>query len=167
MAKARPLTGDPSLKQAPDTSPSGLPSFLSYRITRLHQALNAQAISLLSEVSGLGLVQWRVISMLGSDQARSARDVAAKIGLDPGLLSRTLRSLEDAGYVKTWRPESNRRLLQIELTESGQAIYRKTLPTMQARQAALLSALDPSEREMVFRIIDKLELAAEQRVFDL
>ena len=90
--------------------------------------------------------------------ATMIRDVA---GVDPGLLSRSFRALELAGLIETRRPDHDRREVHAKLTRKGQAIFDKTIPLMSARQRALLDALDPNERAAIFKIIDKLELAAD------
>ena len=74
-----------------------LTDFLSYRIVRLHQALNNQATALVASIAGVSLIQWRVIAMVGSDTARTARELVRKSVIDPAVISRTLRSLESAG----------------------------------------------------------------------
>ena len=139
--------------------------FLSYRVVRLHHALNAQAASVLETVAGITLSQWRIIAMVGSGTARTARDITRKSIIDPAMISRTVRGLEDGGLITCTRPASDRRVVELSLTDEGQEIYTRTLPHMQARQRALLDALDPGERKAVFRILEKLEIAADQREF--
>ena len=142
-----------------------LTRFLTYRILRLHHALNAQAVAILAEVGGISLGQWRVLAMIGSGGALTARDLARRTGLDPAFISRTMRSLERAGFVRTARSDADRRVVTVELTAEGAELHDRTLPVMQARQEALLQALAPDERDAIFRIIDKLERAARRRGF--
>ncbi|MDC0360231.1 hypothetical protein OAN80_00350 [Alphaproteobacteria bacterium] len=140
-----------------------LTDFLSYRIVRLHQALNNQATTLVDTIAGVSLIQWRVIAMVGSDTARTARELVQKSVIDPAVISRTVRGLESAGIMELSRSHLNRRVLELSLTPSGQEIYQRTFPKMQMRQAALLDALDQSEQDVIFEILDKLEVAAEKR----
>jgi DNA-binding MarR family transcriptional regulator len=140
-----------------------LTDFLSYRIVRLHQALNNQATTLVDAIAGVSLIQWRVIAMVGSDTARTARELVRKSVIDPAVISRTVRGLEAAGIMESSRSDRDKRVLELNLTPSGQEIYQRTFPKMQMRQAALLVALDPSEQDVIFGILDKLEVAAEKR----
>lgn len=144
---------------------ANLPQFLTYRITRLHLALNAQATKILSE-HDLGLGQWRMIAMAGSGAARTTRELAEETGMDPGFISRTLRSLEDAGLMRAKRSDADRRQMQIELTHAGRNLFEAVLPKMQRRQNALMDCLSPREREDILIIIDKLERAAKMRDFN-
>jgi DNA-binding MarR family transcriptional regulator len=52
----------------------------------------------------------------------------------------------------------------VRLLPAGRALYRKIEPMVQAREAYLLSALDPTEREVLDRALDKvLERATQLR----
>lgn len=150
-------------RQSLDATSRPLAQFLTYRIARLHQALNAQAVSILSEVSGISLGQWRIMVMIGWGGVTTARELTRRTGFDPAFISRTVRSLEDAGLLRTERSRADRRVLNMELTAEGAELHDRTLPYMQARQDALLGALAPEERDAIFGIIDKLELGARRR----
>ena len=165
-----PETSPHSSPRAPENPPAGpaprpLTQFLTYRILRLHHALNAQAVAILTEVSGISLGQWRILAMVGSGGALTARDVARRTGFDPAFISRTVRSLEETGLLRTARSDVDRRVMTLELTARGAELHDRTLPFMQARQEALLAALAPEERDAIFRVIDKLERAAQRREF--
>jgi len=157
----------PSAPENPPAEPAPRPltQFLTYRILRLHHALNAQAVAILTEVSGISLGQWRILAMVGSGGALTARDVARRTGFDPAFISRTVRSLEERGLLRTARSDVDRRVMTIEPTAAGVELHDRTLPFMRVRQEALLAALAPEERDAIFRIIDKLERAAQRREF--
>lgn len=143
-------------------SGAGLPveQFLTYRLHALHSALNRQAIEILGRVSGLGLPEWRVVALLGTGATLTARKIGQTSAIDKGLLSRTLAALEQRGLIVTARDARDRRLVKVTLTAKGQATYDKTIPHMQARQRALMKALNKSEQTAVFAIFDKLLSAA-------
>lgn len=142
-----------------------LTQFLSYRIVRVHQTLNAQAVAVLDAVAGITLTQWRLIAMIGTGTATTARDVTRKTMIDPAMISRTTKTLEEAGLLTTSRPDNDRRVVEMELTPRGREIFDRTLPYMKTRQQALMDALDADEQDIIFGILDKLELAAERRDF--
>ena len=156
------MSASPATTDAPHRE---LTKFLSYRVVRLHHALNAQALAVLERVAGITLAQWRVIAMVGSGAATSSRDIVRKSIIDPALISRTVKGLEDAGLLTTSRLKNDRRVISLSLTPSGQDVYDHTLPRMQARQEALIEALDPAEQDAIFLIFDKLEMAADRREF--
>ena len=83
--------------------------------------------------------------------------------MDPATISRVARRLEQDTLIETSRPLDDRRVLRLNLTKEGQAIYERTLPRMQARQEALLGALSRGERDAIFEIFEKLEVIANER----
>jgi DNA-binding MarR family transcriptional regulator len=142
---------------------SGLSDFLTYRILRAHHALNAQAVDLLSRRGQLTLGQWRVLALVGAGLAGTMKDVAVASTLDPAFISRTVRKLHQDGLMETRRPDEDRRQVELTLTGVGREIYDQILPVMQARQDALLEALDVEERRMIFSALEKIEVAASRR----
>ncbi len=147
---------------------SNLEGFITYRIARLHAALDRQAADILKKVSGLRQSEWKILLVLGGVRAAlTSRDIARLIKLDPAIISRTLRSLEDDGLLVAKRSKIDRRTVNLTLSAKGRAKFEATVPQMQARQRAVLSALSLEELKMVWKILDKLEIVAEQREFDL
>ncbi len=147
---------------------SNLEGFITYRIARLHAALDRQAADILKKVSGLRQSEWKILLVLGGVRAAlTSKDIARLNKLDPAIISRTLRSLEDDGLLVAKRSKIDRRTVNLTLSASGRAKFEATVPQMQARQRAVLSALSQEELKMVWKILSKLENVAEQRDFDL
>lgn len=142
-----------------------LQRFLTYRLSRLNSKLNRQAVATLRETCDLKLPEWRVVSLLATYGERNGRWIGDTAEIDPGLLSRTFRSLELRRLISARRDEADRREVYFALTRNGWLLYEKTLPNMQARQHALFDALDAREQAAISRIIDKLEIVADTRDF--
>lgn len=146
-------------------SPRALQDFLTFRLARLNQALNSQVTDILSKHAQIGLTEWRVLSVIAVNDARTAREVADLTGIDPAMISRALKQLEERGLVLTARDSTDRRARQVRLTPSGQRLYEDVVPIMRNRQEALLGALSPEGRAVIFDAIDKLMDAAQLRDF--
>ncbi len=143
-----------------------LENIITYRVFRLHAALDRQAMHILKSISGLRQNEWKVISFLGLGTAFTSRDIARFTYMDPAIISRTLRTLEDDGLVKAERSKDDRRLVILTLTDAGQKIFERTFPHMMDRQRSLLSSLSVRDQESIWKILGKLEKAAELREFD-
>ena len=142
-----------------------LQRFLTYRLSHLNSKLNRQAVATLKKTGSLKLPEWRVISLLATYGELNGRWIGGSTGADPGLLSRTFRSLTLRSLIASRRDEDDRREVHFALTRKGQQLYEKTIPHMQARQRSLIDALDAREQAMIFKIIDKLDAAADARDF--
>jgi DNA-binding MarR family transcriptional regulator len=104
------------------------------------------------------------MSLLATRGAMNGREISAASRMDAGLISRALRALEMRGLLAIERSDADRRVARATLTPAGMDLYTRVLPAMRRRQEDLLDALTPAERGSVFRIIDKLEMAASRPV---
>lgn len=153
------------MADAPDrTEKWTLDRFLTYRIARLNAALNAQATRLLAKGYGLSLGQWRIVVTIGKGGARTSKELLEMTQMDPALISRLLRQLEDKALLRTGRSSSDRRMLDVSLTSKGTKVLNDTFPVMQARQKALAAELKSGELEVLGSMIDRLFLAAEKNL---
>ena len=68
--------------------------------------------------------QFIVVAMLaGASQPMSASDLCKGISYDAGAMTRMLDRLESKGLIRRNRSAQDRRLMHLELTEQGQAVY--------------------------------------------
>ena len=135
--------------------------FLTYRLARTHMRLNAQAIRILKRNAGLTLAQWRIIALIAAGECQSSSDIERQIGMDKGQISRTIRTLTDAGYVIVKVDSHDHRRTNLELSTEARVIYDKTLPIMRNRQRSLLAHLEDDEVTAIYSALEKLERAAE------
>ena len=146
--------------KAPGCGATSVTRFLTFRLTRVHLALNAQAVAILKRRSNLSLNQWRLLSLLGTREIDTIRDCVRKTGMAPSVCSRVVSGLERKGLLVSERADSDRRVQKLELTEAGRSLYDGILPFMRRRQDGLQKVLDEGENEKLLSILDKLEAAA-------
>lgn len=140
-----------------------LHQFLTYRFARVQAKLNSQAGRILRDSAGITLSQWRIIAWIGNTGTTRPSELARDSALDKGLVSRNLKILIARGLIATKGDPKDHRARNLSLTASGRAVFESTLPRMQARQRRLRGTLDASELRAVYRILDKLEIAAEDK----
>jgi DNA-binding MarR family transcriptional regulator len=95
---------------------------------------------------GIGINEWRVLSSLGNIPGGTAGDVAELVGIHKSVVSRSLRSLTDAGLVGQ-DPELGRR--RLFLTAAGAALHDKIVPVALAREELLLHGFDDDEAALL------------------
>jgi DNA-binding MarR family transcriptional regulator len=71
--------------------------------------------------------QWLVVLLVGENAVSSATGLCEKLTYDPGAMTRLLDRLERKGIVRRVRVPENRRTIQLELTDSGKALYPKII----------------------------------------
>lgn len=130
--------------------------FVTYRILALTSRLNRQAMQILEEACGLRLPEWRCMAMIGRSGEISLHNISDSVGMDPGLVSRSIQSMVSQGLVSTVRDEKDRRIVRANLTADGKAMFDRTFPVMQKRQMRLLGSLSSDDRQAFYRIMDCL-----------
>ena len=71
--------------------------------------------------------QWLVVLLVGQNAVSSASGLCEMLTHDPGAMTRLLDRLERKGILKRVRSAADRRTVQLELTDSGKALYPKII----------------------------------------
>ena len=148
----------PTIQIAPDTLP--LQQFLTYKLSRVQAKLNAQANAMLRDYAGLTLSQWRVLALIGGAGQTRLSDLVKSSALDKGLLSRNIKILTKSELICAKQDDLDQRVQDLTLTQKGQSVFEKVLPKMRKRQQHLRESLSSNELDVLFKVLDKLELAA-------
>jgi DNA-binding MarR family transcriptional regulator len=107
----------------------------SYRMNDSVGYLLAQVRARLSnavdaELAGYDITaaQWGTLMRIASGACATAADLCRNGGCDTGSMTRMLDRLEEKGLIRRVRSTEDRRIVNIELTEAGRALYPKLLP---------------------------------------
>ncbi len=129
----------------------------------MHHSLNAlaQEIDKKMEVSGLTNAQWKPILRLYMGDANTVAELARCCFQDAGGMTRLLDRLESKGLCQRIRSETDRRIVNIELTEEGRNVA-KSIPTqLQEVHEAALKGFTPEEaaqfKSYLRRVINTLQ----------
>lgn len=89
--------------------------------------------------------QWLVVLLVGENAVASASGLCDKLAYDPGAMTRLLDRLERKGIVRRVRSPEDRRTIQLELTESGKALYPKIISAIADVNNSVLRDFSRSE----------------------
>ncbi|ASM73033.1 MULTISPECIES: MarR family winged helix-turn-helix transcriptional regulator [Roseobacteraceae] len=139
--------------------------YLTYRLAKLQNALNAQAAQMLSAHSNLTLTEWRVLFILRTMSTATMSMIVQESRLDKAQISRAVKALVEKGYVATVQDENDQRRQLLSATPEGRELKDRLLPVMMRRQQALTDGLQKDEVETFFRVLQQLEEVALRREF--
>lgn len=91
--------------------------------------------------TGLGSAQFALLCLIASARDDRLADLAARAGVDPSTLSRTLAPLERDGWIEIAVVETDRRRRAVWLTETGATRLASALPAYRREAVALSTAL--------------------------
>ena len=105
------------------------------------------------EKLGLTYTQYVVMMVLWEFGGMTEGELGKKVYLDSGTLAPLLKRLENQGYIKRIRPESNERKLFVELTEAGDALRDQATEVPCEMEGCL--RLDEHEQQQLKELLDK------------
>ena len=144
------------------TEPQAYPSldlehFLPYRLSVLSNRVSGAIARVYSERFGLGVTEWRVMAVLGRYPDLSANEVAQRTAMDKVAVSRAVAGLGEGGRGGRETPGAHPRPSVLRLTPDGHAIHDAVAPLALAFERRLLDGMAPAEREVLFRLLDRLD----------
>jgi len=102
---------------------------VGYLVNRLREEMGAsleRRFAAHPELTGLELSwpQFRIIATIAVDsEAKSASSLCKSVSYDAGAMTRMVDRLESKGLIRRERCPNDRRLVYLELTEAGQAVW--------------------------------------------
>ncbi|MDQ3288231.1 MAG: MarR family transcriptional regulator [Pseudomonadota bacterium] len=134
-----------------------LEHFLPYRLSVLSNRVSSAIAREYSERFGLGVTEWRVLAVLGRYPDLSAGEVAQRTAMDKVAVSRAVAGLVSAGRLLRETDENDRRRSVLRLSEAGYRIHDEVAPLALAFERRVLDGMDASERDLLFRLLDRLD----------
>lgn len=110
-----------------------------------------------SRFSDLTLKEMHTIEAIAQDGSLSSNQVAKNLKVTPGTLTVAIQGLEKKGYVKRVKSDKDRRVVLLQLTDRGQAIYQVHKDFHQEMVAETLTGLDPKEVEVLTKGLNNLQ----------
>lgn len=111
---------------------------------------------------GIGVVEWRMLSMLAVENDITAQRISQVIGLDKSAVSRSLKSLEAAGHVSSQVDSRDARRYTVSLTASGRALHDQVLQTALERERRLLSDFSAQEVDTLINLLGRMHARVEE-----
>lgn len=108
--------------------------------------------------SGLTVAQFSLMRQVQRAGPCSLTQFAAATGFDRTTLNRTLKPLQNAGYVES-RAGADQRARIVAITDQGRAVLREAQPRWQDAEARIDAALGV-DRATLFSLLDRIESLA-------
>jgi len=134
-----------------------LERFVPFRLNRLAAEVSRALARVYGERFGIDVPEWRIIATLGDQGQARARDIAQSTRMHKSVVSRAVARLIELRWIARTANASDRREAPLSLTAAGCEIYERLVPIVLEYQERLLGDLSDSERDMLDRLLDKLE----------
>jgi DNA-binding MarR family transcriptional regulator len=131
-----------------------------FRLNRLAATAGRPLIRLCEGQFGITRREWRLIVILAQDGPQLSTGLANRASIEPARTSRAITALVEKGLATRVPRSSDRRFVEVVLTNEGRKVYESLYPDVEAINRALLSGLSESEREQLAKTFRTLEDAA-------
>lgn len=151
-----------------------MPIPVRYLFAQLHYLRGKRSRQILQQ-TGLSAGQPKILDFLGFHEGETQRALAAGCGVEPATMSAQLDGLEKAGYIERCADVTNRRVIKINLTETGREKVQQIRGIVEALERQTYGAeFSPAEQALFrsllerycerWRLLDVGEVASEDRI---
>lgn len=129
---------------------------LGYQIRATHR-LFQRALQMQVERHGVTLGMWYFLRVLWQQDGMTQSELSQRVGtMEPTTLS-AIRDMERNGFVRRVRNAEDRRKINIFLTEAGQALQSKLLPSANGVVDMASRGLTPREVTMLLSLLAAMQ----------
>ncbi len=143
-----------------DTDPNkpqfNLDAFFPYQVRAFHIAVSGSLASVYGDLLGIAVNEWRTMAVLGAEHSLSASEIVERASLDKVVVSRAIKGLHKAGFLRRDIDGKDKRRAVLSLTPAGHQAFAKVLPLVQQRENDLLKNLSPREKQILFKLMKKV-----------
>lgn len=157
MSNYIPVEIAPDFEQRyPEASPKATESAMN--LVRTAELLEKRIAGLLQPF-GLSPATGLVLSILAdTDTPVSPNQIAERLIISRASVTSLIDSLEKRGYVRRQPHGSDRRMLLIELTETGRQVADRFRPIVHQHENQWLSTLSDEEQEQLIQLLHRLQI---------
>jgi DNA-binding MarR family transcriptional regulator len=144
--------------------PENIEDFLAFRLFNLSKlAVRGLGIMLRRELN-ISKRDWRILAYVGQRPDMSLTELSAVAELDPVVTSRGVDKLVARGVILKKRLASNKRLLVLSLSSTGQAFYERALNGSKLYNMDFAACLSQEEAVVLDALLSKLGLRAAELI---
>lgn len=115
-----------------------------------------RAIDLNVAPLGLTAMQWRPLVMIRHKGIDTPAELARHSGVDTGAMTRTIDRLEAKGFLTRRRCTDDRRVVKLELTETGHAAADNILPAVAAALNSHITGFTNDEVQLLCSLLQRV-----------
>jgi DNA-binding MarR family transcriptional regulator len=152
---------------SPSQRLASIDDLLLYRLGRLSSTAGALVVRLCEGGHGITRREWAVVAQLYENGGLPPSVLAERMHRDRARTSRVLTALIKKQLVLRTVTPGDRRGARVELTPAGRQLYDDLMPSIQAINGQILSALQADEVVQFDDVLARLQLRAQSLVVEL
>lgn len=130
----------------------------------MHQFHKLRLGDIMPDISGADFWTMQNIMDKGEDGKITISELAKKTRVLPSAISRTLKRLEEKGYVERTVNKNDRRNTYVEITDRGREVAQEVREIMRDYGEAVLSKFDEEELSMLISYLNNIYDIAKKEI---
>ena len=122
-----------------------LDAFIPYLLSVTSNVVSDAIASTYQALFGLTIPEWRLIAVIGEDDAITQQQVGRRTQMDKVTVSRATIALVDRGLVERKPHATDRRSQSLHLTRTGQDLYKQVAPKALELERRIFADFDPQD----------------------
>jgi DNA-binding MarR family transcriptional regulator len=137
-----------------------LDEYLPYRLATASSAVSGVIARAYQSRFGLTIPQWRLVCVLASVGRLTQAQLVSRTFMDKVTVSRAAQGLVRRRLVERSDNASDGRSHVLSLTADGRRLFADLAPVARAYEEAVIAQLEPSEVQLLRRLLGRLQAAA-------
>jgi len=105
---------------------------------------------------GIPYGQFMFILCIYENEGLSQEKLSSELQMDKGFVARTVKNLEEEGFVRRVPSPDDRRQNELYPTEKAKQVYPRIIDTLRRQERLLVGNLSDEERHMLQALLDKI-----------
>lgn len=131
--------------------------YVPYHLINLANKYSRGASRTYQKLLGVGVIEWRLLSVIAIEGDITANEICSEIALDKGAASRSIKTLEANGCITIREDRMDSRKRLISITPAGKKLHDKLLRIALAREKRFMANFDSSEKDLLLEFLRRLE----------
>jgi DNA-binding MarR family transcriptional regulator len=130
--------------------------YVPFGLTAISNKIARSASRTYLKLYGVGINEWRIVANLRVRPGITANLICQTSGLDKAAVSRSLRLLENHGYIVADKDDPDTRGRSLRLTPQGDELHDHLIGVALAREEELLHGFTEGERRQLLSFITRM-----------
>ena len=145
------------------TQTKTLEDLIQVRIVRIAELIDQMAKKT-TKVVGLSNADLRILNILDGINGVGVNEIARRTHIDKAWVSRSLRALEDKGFISRKKDANDSRIQLILLTKKSRQLIEKIRPGVLMHEKRMLKGVD---KKQLIQLLDKVMSNSKELLGDL
>lgn len=128
-------------------------NYVPFLLNAVGNAWQRKTAAIYREHLRLGIVEWRVLAAIGIEPGITANQICTMSRMDNAAASRSLRLLQDWGYLTFEAEETDPRKKRWWLSDAGRAVHDECLHIALECEADMIEDLPPEDLETCMQVL--------------